>query len=129
MKGYASPAKGSRIATIGAAIPWVNGAFLQQVAEHAHYLRRASNAPTQRTRHARYTSMKPIQMVDLVGQYQRIKAEVDQAMLNVVQSAAFINGPEVKSFEQELGAYLHVRHTIGCANGTDALQIAMMAWT
>ncbi|MBP7450763.1 MAG: aminotransferase class I/II-fold pyridoxal phosphate-dependent enzyme, partial [Flavobacteriales bacterium] len=71
--------------------------------------------------------MKPIQMVDLVGQYQRIKAEVDQAMLNVVQSAAFINGPEVKSFEQELGAYLHVRHTIGCANGTDALQIAMMA--
>jgi hypothetical protein len=127
MKGYASPAKGSRIATIGAAIPWVNGAFLQQVAEHAHYLRRASNAPTQRTRHARYTSMKPIQMVDLVGQYQRIKAEVDQAMLNVVQSAAFINGPEVKSFEQELGAYLHVRHTIGCANGTDALQIAMMA--
>ena len=127
MKGYASPAKGSRIATIGAAIPWVNGAFLQQVAEHAHYLRRASNALTQRTRHARYTSMKPIQMVDLVGQYQRIKAEVDQAMLNVIQSAAFINGPEVKSFEQELGAYLHVRHTIGCANGTDALQIAMMA--
>jgi hypothetical protein len=49
MKGYASVAKGSRIATIGAAIPWVNGAFLQQVPRHEHYLRRASSADTQRT--------------------------------------------------------------------------------
>ena len=71
--------------------------------------------------------MRPIQMVDLVGQYQKIKAEVDQAVLGVIQSAAFINGPEVKSFEQELAAYLGVKHAIGCANGTDALQIAMMA--
>jgi dTDP-4-amino-4,6-dideoxygalactose transaminase len=71
--------------------------------------------------------MKPIQMVDLVGQYQRIKEEVDQAMLSVVQSAAFINGPEVKAFEQELAAYLKAKHVVGCANGTDALQIAMMA--
>ena len=71
--------------------------------------------------------MRPIQMVDLVGQYQKIKAEVDQAVLGVMQSAAFINGPEVKSFEQELAAYLGVKHAIGCANGTDALQIAMMA--
>ncbi len=72
-------------------------------------------------------NMRPIQMVDLVGQYQKIKAEVDQAVLGVMQSAAFINGPEVKSFEQELAAYLGVKHAIGCANGTDALQIAMMA--
>jgi UDP-2-acetamido-2-deoxy-ribo-hexuluronate aminotransferase len=71
--------------------------------------------------------MKPIQMVDLVGQYNKIKEEVDQAVLGVMQSAQFINGPEVKAFEQELSAYLDVKHTIGCANGTDALQIAMMA--
>lgn len=71
--------------------------------------------------------MRPIQMVDLVGQYQKIKDEVDQAVLGVIQSAAFINGPEVKSFEQELSTYLGVKHAIGCANGTDALQIAMMA--
>lgn len=70
---------------------------------------------------------KPIQMVDLVGQYHRIKDEVDAAVIRVLESAAFINGPEVKSFEQELAAYLGVKHAIGCANGTDALQIAMMA--
>ena len=71
--------------------------------------------------------MKPIQMVDLVGQYHKIKDEVDRAVLGVMGSAAFINGPETKNFEQELAAYLDVKHTIGCANGTDALQIAMMA--
>lgn len=71
--------------------------------------------------------MKPIQMVDLVGQYQKIKPEVDAAMQRVIDTAAFINGPEVKSFEQELGTYLGAKHVIGCANGTDALQIAMMA--
>jgi UDP-2-acetamido-2-deoxy-ribo-hexuluronate aminotransferase len=71
--------------------------------------------------------MKPIQMVDLVGQYEKIKPEVDEAILGVIRTAAFINGPEVKSFEQELSSYLEVKHTIGCANGTDALQIAMMA--
>jgi dTDP-4-amino-4,6-dideoxygalactose transaminase len=91
------------------------------------YLRAVSggppNGPVTRDDHV----MKPIQMVDLVGQYAKIKSEVDQAILGVVQSAAFINGPEVKSFEQELAAYLHVQHAIGCANGTDALQIAMMA--
>jgi len=74
------------------------------------------------------TALKPIQMVDLVGQYHRIKDEVDRAVLGVVGSAQFINGPEVKAFEQELAAYLGARHTIACANGTDALQIAMMAW-
>lgn len=73
------------------------------------------------------TSMKPIQMVDLLGQYEKIKPEVDAALLNVIKSTAFINGPEVKAFEQELAAYLGVKHVIACANGTDALQIAMMA--
>ncbi|MBK7383388.1 MAG: DegT/DnrJ/EryC1/StrS family aminotransferase [Flavobacteriales bacterium] len=71
--------------------------------------------------------MRPIQMVDLVGQYLKIKDEVDAAQKRVIESATFINGPEVKEFEKELSAYLGVDHTIGCANGTDALQIAMMA--
>lgn len=71
--------------------------------------------------------MKPIQMVDLVGQYQKIKPEVDAALQRVIDTTAFINGPEVKEFEKELGAYLGAKHVIGCANGTDALQIAMMA--
>ncbi len=73
------------------------------------------------------TPTKPIQMVDLVSQYNAIKDEVDAAVLRVLGSAAFINGPEVKEFEKELAAYLGVKHAIGCANGTDALQIAMMA--
>lgn len=71
--------------------------------------------------------MRPIQMVDLVAQYHRIKDEVDAAVIRVMETAAFINGPEVKELEKELGAYLGVKHVIGCANGTDALQIAMMA--
>src|SRR5690606_16904471 len=71
--------------------------------------------------------MKPIQMVDLIGQYQKIKPEVDAAMQQVLNTAAFINGPEVKELEKELSAYLGVKHTVACANGTDALQIAMMA--
>lgn len=73
------------------------------------------------------TRMRPIQMVDLVAQYHRIKDEVDAAVIRVMETAAFINGPEVKELEKELGAYLGVKHVIGCANGTDALQIAMMA--
>lgn len=71
--------------------------------------------------------MKPIQMVDLVGQYLRIKPEVDAALDRVMGTAAFINGPEVKEFEKELAAYQGSKHVIACANGTDALQIAMMA--
>ncbi|MFM2135545.1 MAG: hypothetical protein RL021_945 [Bacteroidota bacterium] len=71
--------------------------------------------------------MKKIQMVDLVGQYEKIQPEVDQAVLDVIRSAAFINGPEVKSFQTELEQYLGVKHVIPCANGTDALQIVMMA--
>ncbi len=71
--------------------------------------------------------MKKIQMVDLQSQYYKIKNDVDNALLNVMSSAAFINGPEVKGFQTELENYLGVKHVIPCANGTDALQIALMA--
>jgi dTDP-4-amino-4,6-dideoxygalactose transaminase len=68
-----------------------------------------------------------IQMVDLKTQYERIKTEVDAAIQQVIENTAFINGPEVKSFQADLEKYLGVKHVIPCANGTDALQIAMMA--
>ncbi len=71
--------------------------------------------------------MRKLQMVDLKGQYQNIQEEIDEAVLNVIRSTAYINGPEVKSFKAELENYLGVNHVIPCANGTDALQIAMMA--
>ena len=71
--------------------------------------------------------MHPIQMVDLKRQYHKIKAEVDEAVLNVIESTAFINGKPVQEFANNLSAYLGVKHVIPCANGTDALQIAMMA--
>lgn len=70
---------------------------------------------------------KKIQMVDLKSQYEKIKTEVDSAIQNVLNNTAFINGPEVKGFQKELETYLGVKHVIPCANGTDALQIAMMA--
>jgi len=73
------------------------------------------------------TAVKKIQMVDLASQYKKIQAEVDKAILEVVESSAFINGPEVKSFQTELERYLGVKHVIPCANGTDAIQVAMMA--
>jgi len=68
-----------------------------------------------------------IQMVDLKGQYQKIKTEVDAAMNEVISSTSFINGPAVKEFQSDLETYLNIKHVIPCANGTDALQIAMMA--
>ena len=71
--------------------------------------------------------MTNIQMVDLQGQYKKIKKEVDAAIFKVIESASFINGPDVKLFQQELEKYLEVKHVIPCANGTDALQIALMA--
>lgn len=71
--------------------------------------------------------MKKIQMVDLQSQYYKIKSDVDNAVLNVMDSAAFINGPQVNKFQKELEDYLGVEHVIPCANGTDALQIALMA--
>lgn len=70
--------------------------------------------------------MRKIQMVDLQSQYQEIKEQVDSSVLDVIASAAFINGPEVHAFQAELEAYLDAKHVIPCANGTDALQIAMM---
>jgi len=73
------------------------------------------------------TLTKKIQMVDLKGQYQKIKPEVDAAMQEVINNTAFINGPAVKEFQADLEKYLGVKHVIPCANGTDALQIAMMA--
>jgi len=66
-------------------------------------------------------------MVDLKQQYQKIKPEIDEAVQRVIESAAFINGPQVQSFATALADYHGVRHVIPCANGTDALQIAMMA--
>lgn len=71
--------------------------------------------------------MKQIQMVDLNTQYEKIKTEVNAATQAVLDHAIFINGPEVKSFQAELEQYLGVKHVIPCANGTDALQIALMA--
>ncbi len=70
--------------------------------------------------------MRPIQMVDLKGQYSRIKAEVDQAIQSVLESTAFINGKAVVDFSSGLEKYLGINHVIPCANGTDALQIALM---
>lgn len=71
--------------------------------------------------------MRKIQMVDLIAQYQKIKPEVDSAILNIMENAQFINGPEVKGFQKELEEYLDVKHVVPCANGTDALQISLMA--
>jgi UDP-2-acetamido-2-deoxy-ribo-hexuluronate aminotransferase len=71
--------------------------------------------------------MRPIQMVDLKTQYHKIKSEIDTAVIDVLESSAFINGKPVQQFAEDLAAYLRVKHVIPCANGTDALQIAMMA--
>jgi len=71
--------------------------------------------------------MLPLQMVDLKRQYQKIKSEVDTAIQHVIETAAFINGPEVAAFGKELESYLNIKHVIPCANGTDALQMALMA--
>ena len=72
-------------------------------------------------------ALKEIKMVDLKTQYQRIKLEVDAAMAEVIDNTQFIKGPQVKRFEDNLAQYLGAGHVIGCANGTDSLQIAMMA--
>ncbi len=71
--------------------------------------------------------MEKIQMVDLISQYKKIKPEVDSAIMQVIENAQFINGPQVSSFQADLEKYLDVMHVIPCANGTDALQIALMA--
>ncbi len=71
--------------------------------------------------------MKPIQMVDLTGQYASMNEEMDQAIMQVVRSGQYINGPEVKEFAKALSDYTGASYVIPCANGTDALQIALMA--
>ena len=70
--------------------------------------------------------MKKIQMVDLQGQYSKIKETIDSSIEEVLNSSAYINGPYVKQFQTDLENYLSIKHVIPCANGTDALQIAMM---
>lgn len=72
-------------------------------------------------------ALKKINMVDLQGQYRAIQQEVDAAVLEVMRSAWFIGGPRVSSFQENLSEYLNVKNTVLCGNGTDALQIAMMA--
>ena len=72
-------------------------------------------------------SIMQIEMVDLKGQYNKIKTEIDHAVISCIASASFINGPAVKEFQLNLEQYLGVKHVIPCANGTDSLQIAMMA--
>ncbi len=71
--------------------------------------------------------MRKIAMVDLKSQYQKIKPEIDAAIHQVIETTSFINGPAVKDFQADLEKYLGVRHVIPCGNGTDALQVAMMA--
>ncbi len=65
-------------------------------------------------------------MVDLIGQYEKIREEIDRAITDVVRSSAYINGPDVKAFQAELEQFLGVKHVITCGNGTDALQISLM---
>jgi UDP-2-acetamido-2-deoxy-ribo-hexuluronate aminotransferase len=71
--------------------------------------------------------MKEIRMVDLKSQYEKIKTDIDAAIGDVIGSTAFIKGPQVKQFEDDLKNYLNVNHVISCGNGTDALQISLMA--
>ncbi len=70
--------------------------------------------------------MREIQMVDLKAQYDKIGSEIDNAIKSVLVSTAFIKGPDIKQFEEELQEYMSVKHVISCANGTDALHLAMM---
>lgn len=74
-----------------------------------------------------YIMVSKIQMVDLISQYESIKQEVDKAVVDVMSTAQFIKGPKVRDFEKHLSEYLGVKNSITCANGTDALQIALMA--
>lgn len=73
-----------------------------------------------------FNMMKKIQMVDLKGQYNKIKDVVTPSIQEVIDTTTFINGPKVHEFQKNLETYLNVKHVIPCANGTDALQIAMM---
>ena len=68
-----------------------------------------------------------VQMVDLMGQYDKIKSQIDKNIINTIRSGKLINGPIVREFSENLSKFLEVKHVIPCANGTDALQIAFMA--
>jgi UDP-2-acetamido-2-deoxy-ribo-hexuluronate aminotransferase len=68
-----------------------------------------------------------LHMVDVLGQYEKIQNDIDEAVLRVVKSGQYILGPEVREFERQIAEYLGCKHAIGCASGTDALQIALMA--
>ena len=68
-----------------------------------------------------------VQMVDLMGQYSKIKNEIDANIISSIESGRFVNGPIVNQFSKNLSDYLNIRNVIPCANGTDALQIAFMA--
>jgi dTDP-4-amino-4,6-dideoxygalactose transaminase len=70
--------------------------------------------------------MREIQMVDLKAQYEKISSEIDEAIKSVLVSTAFIKGPDVKLFEEELQEYMGIKNVVSCANGTDALHLAMM---
>ena len=72
-------------------------------------------------------SMKKIPMVDLKGQYFKIKDQIDKSVIQTIESTNYINGPIVSQFSSSLESYLNVNHVIPCANGTDALQISLMA--
>ena len=71
--------------------------------------------------------MKKINMVDLNGQYRKIRWQVNREIKKVIKSSSFINGPSVKEFQDNLQNFLGIRHVIPCANGTDALQVALMS--
>ena len=71
--------------------------------------------------------MNKINIIDTAQEYKNNKKNIDKAVLNVLKSGVYINGPEVKSFENELSKFLNVRHCISCANGTDALKIALLS--
>jgi dTDP-4-amino-4,6-dideoxygalactose transaminase len=83
--------------------------------------------PTTPSGQAQLPPVQQIQMVDLKTQYEAMQEEVDQAVLEVIRSGAFINGPAVQDFRKGLQDFLRCKHVIPCANGTDALQIALMA--
>ena len=68
-----------------------------------------------------------VQMVDLMGQYEKIKNQIDKNIINTIRSGKLINGPIVKKFSENLAKFLNVKFVVPCANGTDALQIAFMA--
>ncbi len=75
----------------------------------------------------KFHTLQPIRMVDLAGQHKKIEQEIQAAINEVMSTTAFIKGPDVRKFEEELAQYLKCKHVIGCANGTDALQLALMA--